>query len=99
MARHAFLAITAKDRRAGDHVVARLKLANRRADLLDYARSFVAQDGGCRPLPQAINKMEVAVTDSRRRGAQQNLAIPRLIDINLLNAERLVGTTVNSGFH
>ena len=80
-------------------MVAGLELANRRANLFDHPRGFVAQDGGCRPLPQAINKMEVAVTDSGRRSPHQNLAILRLIDINLLNAERLVRTMVNSGFH
>ena len=79
-------------------MVAGFELADRRADLFHDPGPFVAQDGGRRPLPRAVDKMQVAVTDPRRRGADQDLAILRVVDFNLLNSERLVWTTINSRF-
>jgi hypothetical protein len=80
-------------------MVAGLELADAGADLFDHARRLVAQDCGSRPLPQAVDEVQIAATDARGRRAEQDLAILWIVDFNLLDAKRLVWTMENSGFH
>ena len=99
MARHAFLAVAAKDRQACDHVIAGLQVRDLRADFLDDAGGLVAEHRGRRPHVEAVDEMEIAVADAAGDGAHDDFALFGLVDIDLLDREWLTGTVEDSSFH
>ena len=93
------LAVAAEHRQAGDHVVARLHVGDVAADGLDDARGLVAEHGRRGPRPLALHEVEVAVAQARRGGADQDFARTRVVDLDVLDGQRLVGGVVDGGFH
>ena len=96
----ALLALAAEDGQARDHAVAGLDVAHVRPHRLHDARGLMAEHRG--KLGQrigAIDEVEVAVTDAAGDGAHQHLAPDRLVDVDLLDDERLVGPVKECCFH
>src|SRR5580704_2488396 len=96
---HAFLAVAAEDRQAGDDVIAGFEVGNLRADFLDDAGSLVAEDRGRRPHVESVHEMEIAVADAAGDGAHNDFALFGFVDIYLLDREWLAGTVEDSSFH
>src|SRR5215469_3034480 len=99
MTRKALRAIAAKAREAGDDVVAWFDRRHLVADRFDDPGTFVPEHD--RPVereaPLAVDDMKVAVAHPRRRGADQHLAAPGLVDVDRLNGQRLVHLAKDRG--
>ena len=71
-----------------------------RTDPLDDAGALMPQHD--RPVEReaadAINDMQIAVTDAGRDGAHQHLAAERLVDIDRLDRQRFADLAKNGGF-
>jgi hypothetical protein len=80
-------------------VVTRLEIADAFADLLDYAGCFVAEDRWRTVRIETLDEMQIAVADAGRDRAHQDLVILRIIDIDLLDRQRLIGTMKYGGLH
>ena len=48
---------------------------------------------------QPLDEMQIAVAHAGRGGAHEDLMILRIINIDLLDGERLMGTMENGGLH
>src|ERR1700687_339793 len=99
MARHAFRAIAAENRKATDHVVARLDVGDLAADLFDYSGGFVAEHGGGRGGIETVYEMEVAMAYAAGNGLNQDFAILRLVELDVRDTEGQLGPMENCGFH
>src|SRR5262249_4980833 len=86
---------------AGDHGIAPAQGSDVGADRLHDARALVAED--VRPIErkpsQAVDDVEVAVADARRRRAHEDLAAPRLVDVDRFDRQRLVDLAKDRGLH
>ena len=69
------------------------------ADRLDDAGRLVAEDGGRRERVEAVDEVQVAVADAAGDGAHEHLAPDGLVDVDVLDRERLVGAVEHGGFH
>ena len=87
VAGEAVLAVAAVDRQAGDHVVARLHVADLVADRLDDAGRLVAEHGGQRVGVLALHEVQVGVAQPGRGGADQHLARAGRADLHLVDLE------------
>ena len=81
MSGEALRARAAESRQAGDDVIARPRRRHLGADRLHDPG---AEDE--RPVDRvptdAVDDVQIAVTDARRRGAYEHLAAPRLVDLH-----------------
>jgi hypothetical protein len=59
----------------------------------------VTEHGGGRKRIQTIDEMQIAVADAARNGADQDLALTRLVDVNVFNRKGLVRPVKYCGFH
>jgi cytosine/adenosine deaminase-related metal-dependent hydrolase len=84
---------------SGDHVVARLHRAHLGAHGLDDAGALVAQDGRQRVRVGALHEVQVGVADAGRRGADQHLVWPGLVDLHVLDLKRLSDFAQHGGLH
>jgi hypothetical protein len=92
-------AIAAIDRSTRDNVVARLERGHLAADRLDYSRWLVAQDGRRLGGQRAVQAVQVAMANSGRDGAYQHLALTGLVDLDVLDGQRLFKRAKNCSFH
>ena len=69
------------------HPITRLEVVYVGAHFLDYARRFVAQDARRGHWQAAFDDVQVTVTHTRGRGANQHLVRPGLVDLHLLEAD------------
>src|ERR1700682_792709 len=99
MTRHALRAIAAKDRQATDHVVARLDVGDLPADLFDYSGGLVAEHRGRWIRIKTVHEMEVAMAYAAGDGLDENFAILRLVEFDVLDTEGQLGPMENCGFH
>ena len=81
-----------------DHGVADFEPRDPRTDRLDHARRLVAVDGGQFAPPGAVDEENVAVADRAGRGPDQDLARPRLGELDRLDRERRAEGAADGGF-
>ena len=81
------LALTAKHRRTGDHVIARLDIGDLVADRLDHSRGFVAEHDWRGHYQRAVEDVLIAVAESRRGGLDQYLVGSGTGHADLLDVE------------
>src|SRR5207237_3804338 len=76
----------AEARETGHHVIAGPEGRHVAADGLDDAGALVAEDDRAieRPAPPPVDHVQVAVAHARRRRAHEDLALPRLVDLDRL---------------
>ena len=101
MARQALGAAPTEAGQARDHVIAGPQRGDVGADRFDDARALVAQHVRSieRKSSEAVDDVEVAVTDAGGGGADQDLAAPRLVDLHGFDRERLVHLAEDCGLH
>ena len=99
MAGHALRALAAEHRQAGDHVIAWLDVGDVLADRLDHAGRLVAQHAWRGERIQALDEMQVGVTQAGVGGAHQHLAALQRRVLHVLDGERLVRLVEDSGLH
>src|SRR5262249_33594058 len=101
MSRQTLRTASAETGQARHHVIAGTQRGHVGTDSLDHTRALVAEDIGSieRKSPEAIDDVEVAVTDAGRRGADQDLAAPRLVDLHGFDRERLVHFPEDRGLY
>ena len=68
-------------------------------DLLDDPGRLVAEDGGRGERVEAVDEVEVAVADAGGDGAHQHLAPDGLVDVDVLDGERLMRPVEHGGLH
>src|SRR5262245_2469897 len=92
VAAQTLLAASAEAGEAGHHMVARPQRRHVRAHRLDDARALVAQDDGAvqREAPHAVDDVQIRVAHTGRRGADEDLTSPRLVDLDRLDGQSLV---------
>jgi hypothetical protein len=93
------LAGAAEDGEAADDVIARLNVGDLVADGLDDAGGLVAEDGGGGMRVGALYEVEVAVADAAGGGADDDLVGDRLVELDVLDREGLLGAVEEGGFH
>ena len=69
------------------------------ADLLDDPRRLVAEDGGRGEGVEAVDEVQVAVADAGGDDAHEHLAARGLVDVDVLDRERLIGPVEHGSFH
>src|SRR5271163_983019 len=99
MPRHALIAISTEHRQARDDVVAGLHVGDLLADFLDDAGRLVPEDRGCGIGIKPVDEMQVAVAHAAMRRLDENFAVLRLVDLDVLDGERLIGAMEDGGFH
>jgi hypothetical protein len=90
--------IATVDGRASDYVVTLLYRAHLGADSLDNARRFVAQDSRSPRRQRATDAMKITVADAGGDRSHEHFAGTWLVDLDLLNSERLIRFAQNGGF-
>src|SRR5262245_31199718 len=95
----AVLAAAAEDGQARDDVVARLEFVHRRAHGLHDARGLVAEDrrGGEGIVP--VDEVQIAVADAAADDADEHLVRHRLVDLDVLDRERLMRPVKDGSLH
>jgi len=96
--RQALGAIATVDGRAGDDVVALFDRAHLGTDSLDNTVWFVAEDSRCACRQGTANAMKITMADAGRDSSHKDLARTRLVDLDFLDYERLIGFAQNGGF-
>ena len=101
MAAEALRTGAAEAGQAGDDVIADPHRGDVLADRLDDAGALVAQHEGPieREAAVAVDDVQIAVADAGGNGADQHLAAPRLVDVDLLDRQRLVHLAEDGGCH
>ena len=101
MAAEALRTGAAEAGQAGDDVIADPHRGDVRAHCLDHARTFMAQQERAieREASVAVDHVQIAVADAGGDGADQHFAAPGLVDVDLLNRQRLVHLAEDGGCH
>ena len=99
MPRHASRAGAAEDGQAADYVIAGLHVGHLLADFLDDAGGLVAEHGGRGVRVEAVDEMEIAVAYAAGDGFDQDFAVLRLVEFDVLDTEGHLGPVENCGFH
>jgi hypothetical protein len=80
-------------------VVTGLEVADITADLLNYASRLMAHYGRRRMRVEAIHEVQIAMAYATGNGAHQDFALVRLVDSDIFDNKRMVGSVKNRGFH
>ncbi len=80
-------------------MIAGFEIGDGLTHLLDYAGRLMAQNCRRRMRIQTFDKMQVAVADAAGRGPHQHLVFLRLVDLDLFDRQRLMGSVKDSGSH
>ena len=80
-------------------MVARLDVSDVAPDFLDHTCRLVAKHDRHRRGVLALDEMQVAVAQTGDRGAHEHLARAGVVDLDILDGERLVGGVEDSSFH
>ena len=80
-------------------MVARFDVGDFAADRIDDAGGFMAENRGRGKRVEAINEMKVAMADAAGDGAHQDLALTRLVDLDVFDRKGLIRPMKNCGFH
>src|ERR1700694_602574 len=95
----AVVAAAAEDGQAGDDVIAGLELINLCPPLFDDAGGFVAQYGRSRHIVEAVHVVQVTVTDTAGHDTDENLMLGRLVNVDVFDSQRLMGSMEDGGLH
>ena len=95
----ALRAVTAECRQAGDDVITRLDVADHRPDGFDDAGRLVPEHGRALIGVLALHEVQVAVAETSRDGANENLSRSRLTDLDVFDLEMARDVVENSGAH
>ena len=95
------LAAAAEAGKARDHVIARLHRGHVGPDGLHHAGALVPEHERAieRVAPEPVDDVQVAVTDARGHRPHEDLAAPRLVDVDVLDRERGVHLAEDRGLH
>src|SRR2546427_5252191 len=87
-------AVPAEAGQAGDDVVARPHGGHIGTDRLDDTGALVPQDDGAveGEAAVAVDDVQVAVADTRRRRTDEDFTAPRLVDVDRFDRERLAAS-------
>jgi hypothetical protein len=99
MPRHALLAVPAKHRQARDYVIARLHVGDLFSDRLDDTGGLVSENGGRGIRIETVHEMQIAMAHAAVRRLDEDFAILRLIDLDVLDGQLLIGAMEDGGFH
>ncbi len=80
-------------------MVAGLHVGDLLADFLDDTGRFVSEDRGRGIRIKSVDEMQVAVAHAAMRRLDENFAILRLVDLDVLDGQRLIGAMEDGGFH
>ena len=80
-------------------MIAGLHVSHLFADFLDNAGSLVTEHCGGRVRVEAVDEMQVAVTYAAGDGFDQDFAVLRFVEFDVLDTERQLGPVENGGFH
>jgi len=80
-------------------MVAGFQIGDRLAYFLDDAGRLMAQDCGRWMRIQSFDEMQIAMAYAAGRGAHEHLAVLRIINVDLLDRQRLMGAMKHSSFH
>jgi hypothetical protein len=80
-------------------MVAWLELVNLRTDLLDDTGSLVAKHGWRWHLVEAVDEVQVTVADTAGHDSDEHLVLGRLINVDVFNGQRLMGSVEDGGLH
>lgn len=67
--------------------------------LFHDAGAFMAEHRGRGMGPQALDEMQIAMAHAGGHGAHQHFVFSRLVDVDLLDRQRFIGTVKNCSFH
>ena len=98
-AAEAAVAVPAEDREAGDHAVARREHRHVLTDRLDDSGALVAEHRRGDHRVEAVDEVQVGVADAARAGTDDDLAAARLVEVDLLDGECIVGGVEDCGSH
>src|SRR5580700_3999054 len=90
-----FAAVPAVGKPGEQDVIAGLEAADARAEVLDDARPLVAEDHREQGWVDSLDDMEVGMADPARRHPNAHLALPRRIELELLDHKRLTELVEN----
>ena len=99
MAGHTIVAIAAEHRETSDDVIARFQVVHGLAHFLDDSGGLVAEHGGDGKGVVAVYEVEVAMANTACDCAHQDFAIPRLVDLDIFDHQRLLGSIEHGGLH
>ena len=80
-------------------MVARFELVHVRPNFFDDARGFVAQNRRRGELIEPVDEVQITVTDATGDDADKHLVVHRLVDVDLFNGQRFMGSMKNGGLH
>ena len=80
-------------------MITRLDVGDVGADLLDDPCGFMAEHRRQRMRVKAFHEMQVGMTEPGDRGADQDLARPRLLQADILDHQRFVDFMQDGGLH
>ena len=80
-------------------MVAGLHVVHGLAHFLDDSGGFMAQHGRSGKRVVAVDEVQVAMANAARDGAHQDFAIQRLVDLDVFDNQRLLGTIEYGGLH
>ncbi len=69
------------------------------ADFFDDSGGLVAEHRGRRVRVETVNEMQVAMAYAAGDGLDQDFAVLRLVEFDVVDTERLIGPVENGGFH
>ncbi len=95
----AVLTVTAEHRETADDVIAGNHVRHVGPHLFHHSRRLVPEHGGQRTEEVTRLGVQVAVTDARGCGADQHLAGPGLVDLDVLDLEGLFHASQNRCLH
>src|SRR5207245_2936881 len=99
MPRHALFAIAAEYREAGNHMVARLHVSHLASNLLDDSGRLMTQHGRRRIRIKSIDEMQIAMAHAAGERFDQDLAVLRLVEFDILDAEWHFRPMKHRSFH
>lgn len=79
-------------------MIAGFDVVDRAADLFDHPRSFMTQHRRRWLRPQTVDYVQVAMAYAAGYEADQDFMLLRVVDLDLLDSERLMGTMKNGCF-
>ena len=80
-------------------MVAGLHVGDLLADFLDDAGRLVSEDRGRGARIKSVDEMEIAVAYAAMRRLDEDFAVLRLVDLDVLDGQRLIGAMEDGGFH
>jgi hypothetical protein len=81
------------------HVIADFEVIDAGSELFDSAGSFVAEHHRCGSGPVSVDHGEIGVAQTGRSNLHHHFAMPRIVELKLVDAERLRFVVRRLGAH